>query len=112
MGLLQSYPQDKIVLNIKNVVEEIIDNLFSLGYFDGSTAGDPKICGAGGNLFISDGHFFSFKYGLGSGTNNFVEIYALKLLLSLARDNHIDKIQIFGDSQLVINWAKGSTYIS
>ena len=39
------------------------------------------------------------------GTNNFAELCALKLLLYLARRNSLDKIQIFGDSQLVINWA-------
>ena len=58
-------------------------------------------------LFISDAHFFSFKVGLGMGTNNFAELCALKILLYLARRNSLDKIQIFGDSQLVINWASG-----
>ena len=37
------------------------------------------------------------------GTNNFAEFGSLKLLLLLARRNYVDKIQIFGDSQLVIN---------
>ena len=41
------------------------------------------------------------------GTNNFAELCALKLLLILARRHSLDKIQIFGDSQLVINWAAG-----
>ena len=41
------------------------------------------------------------------GTNNFAELCALKLLLRLARMHNLDKIQIFGDSQLVINWASG-----
>ena len=58
-------------------------------------------------LFLSDVHFFSFKAGLGLGTNNFAELCALKLLLYMARRNSLDKIQIFGDSQLVINWAYG-----
>ena len=78
-----------------------------MGYFDGSAVGDPKICGAGGMLFISDIHFFSFKAGLGLGTNNYAELCALKLLLRLTRKNNLDKIQVFGDSQLVINWASG-----
>ena len=51
--------------------------------------------------------FFSFKAGLGLGTNNFAELCALKLLLILARRNLLDKIQFFSDSQLVINWASG-----
>ena len=58
-------------------------------------------------LHLSTYHFFSFKAGLGMGTNNFAELCALKLLLTLARRNSLDKIQIFGDSQLVINWASG-----
>ena len=58
-------------------------------------------------LFISDEHFFSFKAGLGFGTNNLAELCALKLLFTLARENHFSKIHIFGDSQLVINWANG-----
>ena len=50
---------------------------------------------------------FSFKASLGLGTNNFAELCALKLLLILARRHSLDKIQIFGESQLVINWAAG-----
>ena len=61
----------------------------------------------GGMLYISDEHYFSFKASLGIGTNNYAELCALKLLFTLARENHISKIQIFGDSQLVINWANG-----
>ena len=82
-----------------------------MGVFWWSTAGDPKICGDGGTIYISDEHYFSFKAGLGIGTNNFVEICALKLLLTLAREKHIVKFQLFGDSQLVINWANGKFWL-
>ena len=41
---------------------------------------------------------------MGTGSNNFAEIIDLKLLLTLALENHISNLQIFGDSQLVINW--------
>ena len=51
--------------------------------------------------------FFSFKAGLGMGTNNFAELCAPKLLLYLARRNSLVKIQVFSDSQLAINWASG-----
>ena len=49
--------------------------------------------------------FFTFKAGLGFGSNNFVELLGLKLLLTLALDKHLSKLQIFFDSELVINWA-------
>jgi ribonuclease HI len=44
--------------------------------------------------------------GLGRGTNNYVELLALKLLLLYAREKYILHIQIFGDSMNVINWAR------
>ena len=82
---------------------EVIDKTYAWSFFDGFVAGVLNICGAGGMMYISDDHFFSFKAGLGMGANNFAELCALKLLLIFARRNSLDKIQIFGDSQLLIN---------
>jgi len=42
--------------------------------------------------------------GLGSGTNNFIELMALKLLLLFVGEKEIRTIQIFGDSMTVLNW--------
>jgi ribonuclease HI len=44
--------------------------------------------------------------GLGRGTNNYVELMALKLLLLFTREKGIQQIQIFGDSMNVINWTR------
>lgn len=44
--------------------------------------------------------------GLGEGTNNYVELLALKLLLCFSLENNYRKLQIFGDSLIVINWVK------
>ena len=57
--------------------------------------------------FFSEDRFISFKAGLGNGSNNYTELLSLKLLLKLALDNQISKLQVFGDSQLVINWVNG-----
>jgi ribonuclease HI len=46
--------------------------------------------------------------GLGRGTNNFVEILAMKLLLHFAKEKEINTLQIFRDSMLAINWARKS----
>ena len=78
-----------------------------MGIIYGSASGDPKICGAGGVLFISDDHYFTFKAGLDFGTNNFVELIGLKLLPTLSLEHNYKHLHIFGDSQLVINWATG-----
>ena len=42
--------------------------------------------------------------GLGSGTNNFAELMTLKLLLCFAIERNCKKLQVFGDSMVVINW--------
>ena len=49
---------------------EVIDKTFPWGYFDGSASRDPKICGAGGVLFISEDHFLLSKL-----------VWALELIL-------------------------------
>ena len=98
LGMLRNIPQKHSVAAIRNVFVEVIDKTYAWGFFDGSAVGDPHICGAGGMLYLSVDHFFTFKAGLGMGTNNFVELYALELLLTLARRNYVDKIHIFSDS--------------
>ena len=69
-------------------MEEVIDKSYPWGYFDGLASGDPKLCGAGGVLFISDDDYFTFKAGLGFGTNNFVELIGLKLFLTLSLEHN------------------------
>ena len=78
------YPLDNRPLKFRRIVNEQIDKDSPWGYFDGSAARDPQICGAGGILYLSEEHSFAFSAGLGLGTNNFVELLALKLLIILA----------------------------
>ena len=94
-------------MKIRIISEEIIDKSQPWGFFDGSAIGNPKLCGAGGILFLTADHFITFKAGLGVGTNNMAELYALKLLLILALNKQITNIQVFSDSFLVINWIMG-----
>ena len=110
--MLRSFPQGDPVLQIRPVFAETIDKSYPWGFFDGSATEDSSACGAGGILYFSDKLSFSFEAGLGAGTNNISELCALKLLLTLARMKDCAKIHIFGDSKLVINWAKVSAYIS
>ena len=51
---------------------KVIDKTYPWGYFDGSASGDPKICGAGGVLFIYDDHFILSKL-----------VWALELIIIL-----------------------------
>jgi len=81
---------------------------FSLGFFYGVDQEDPPpMGGAGGILHLANTHSIDFSAGLGSATNNFSELVALKLLLQLAWEKYISQPHIYGDSQLVIHWMKG-----
>jgi len=63
-----------------------------------------RIVGGGFILHMNEHLSFSIQVGLGRGANNYVELHSLKHLLLFAREQNCQKIQIFGDSQLVINW--------
>ena len=98
---------ETIVLKIRIISKEVIDRNKSWGFFYGSALGNPKVCGAGGILFLKADHYITFKVGLGLGTNNYAELFYLKLLIILALKKQIKHIHIFGDSMLVINWILG-----
>ena len=88
LGLLRSIPHGNIVIKTRLVVAESIDKTFPWGYFDGLALGNPKLCGAGGIIYFSEGHYISFKAGLGNGINNHAELLGIKLLLKLTLENH------------------------
>ena len=54
--------------------------------------------------FLGDIDFHSFKEGLVLSSNNKVELLALQLVLELDFNLGIQKLHIFGDSLLVIEW--------
>lgn len=62
--------------------------------------------GTGGVLYISNSQSLRFKAGTGQGSNNFSELMALKLLLTLALECGLSHLQVFGDSLLVIKWLR------
>jgi len=64
------------------------------------------VCGGGGTLHLTNSHLYTFRAGLGMGSNNYAEIMALKLLIHFSVEKNIKRIHIFGDSFVIINWAK------
>ena len=71
-------------------------------FFDG--ASQNLTCGGGATLYLNPNHYFKISMGLGFGTNNYVELMTLKLLLCFAIERNCKKLQVFGDSTVVINW--------
>jgi ribonuclease HI len=83
--------------------DDVIDRPGAWAYFHGVAQDDPQVCGAGGLIYLKDSHVLKFKAGLGRGTNNFSEIISTLIFsLMLASDKGASKIQILGDSQIVI----------
>ena len=60
----------------------------------------------GGALHISDNHHYAYRVRLGLGTNNFAEVMALKSLIHFVVEKNIKRLQIYGDSFIIINWDK------
>jgi len=88
----------------RKAFEEQIGKSGAWAYFDVDCQGDPPICGAGGVIHLDDHHIISFKVGLSRGTINKAKLMALKLPLILSAEKGAQKLQIFGDSLVVVKW--------
>jgi ribonuclease HI len=93
----------KLKKNRTPVMPQLAEEI-PLGFFDGASQGQPPICGAVAFLFLSKSHFFRIRYVPGLGTNNKAELAALWAMLLRADMLHLRKLQVFGDSQVVVDW--------
>jgi len=64
--------------------------------------------GGGVILYLSKKHFYKIKMGFGKRSNNGEKLLACKYLLRFAKEKGCNKIQVFRDSLLVINWINGA----
>lgn len=77
-----------------------------MGFLDGACQGHPPVCGVGVVLHLKQNHYVHIQYAPGAGTNNRAEFIALWTLSEAAVKKDIKKLQVLGDSKLVIEWAK------
>ena len=80
------------------------------GFFDGAAANGYG--GAGFCLFLSESHSYEFALGDSSCTNTKAELIALWALLYVTLLMGIPKMNIFGDSAVIISWEKGITALN
>lgn len=84
-------------------------------FTDGSCEGNPGLCGSGAIVRFGNKNIIKESYrGLGEGTNNIAELYAIHLALDIITQNetHLEensKIRIMTDSKytvgsLTLNW--------
>ena len=63
-------------------MQETINPAIPWGFFDGEAGGEPSCCSGGVVLHFNLQNHVTFKEGFGEGTNNFVKLCALILLMS------------------------------
>eukprot|EP01018_Ginkgo_biloba_P022058 Gb_03022 [translate_table: standard] len=106
LSILKSFPQVKQDKSPRHIVTEYVNRDGAWAFFDGAAQGDPQICGAGGILYINDFHIIKYRAGLGEGINNYAEPMAIKLVLLLAGEKGVTRMQVFGDILNVIKWMR------
>eukprot|EP00253_Pinus_taeda_P020087 PITA_20087 len=85
----------------------LIDKSTLWAFFDG--AANQAGCGGGFILHINEHHRYLVKMGLGRGSNNFVELSAIRNLLHFALTHQHTNLNIFGDSMMVVNWINNAS---
>ena len=89
-----------------------MDNTTWQGWFDGATNPNPGERGIGGVLKGPAGERIEISENIGFGTNNEAEYAALMAVLDAAIDAKVQKLEVFGDSQLVIKQVSGEWLIN
>eukprot|EP00253_Pinus_taeda_P033161 PITA_33161 len=106
-AIFSSIPEPKEAHSQRIVPEMQITEGIPWAFFDGASQNNK----AGAGLVINEtpSHVLKASVGLGTGTNNFVELLALKFLICWLIQRRTLTIQIFGDSQIVIRWVNGQS---
>lgn len=104
-AIFASIPELKEPSSQRTVPDFQIAEGIPWAFFDGASQNNKA--GAGLVIHVSPSHSLKASVGLGSGSNNYAELLALKLLLCWLIHRHTLTIQIFGDSQNVIRWVTG-----
>jgi ribonuclease HI len=76
----------------------------SLAWFDGAAQRDDNLCGAGGVIKTIDSRVIRWIYNCGRGTNTREKLMGAWATLMLADYLSLHRIQVMGDSRVVIDW--------
>jgi ribonuclease HI len=77
-------------------------------YFDGASRGNPGPAAIGWVVVTGDGIVTEGSERIGRATNNQAEYAALLRALEVAADYGFDRVEIRGDSQLIVNQVTGA----
>lgn len=106
-AILSNIPESEEKRNPKQIRAEQIKAGVPWAYFDG--ASQNNLAGVVLIIHLNENQVLKASLGIGTGTNNFAELSALKLLLCWLMQRNIVTVQIFGDSLNVIKWVNGQS---
>jgi len=104
--IFSHFSQGKEQCLVRFITEETVNTSNPWDFFDGASQNDSQLNGCGDVLHLSNTHFFNLNMGSGPRTNNYVELMALKLLLTFIEEKGFTTLHIFGDSMIGIKWIK------
>jgi len=81
-------------------------------FFDEASQGTMVKGGVGGIIFLPQNHPYKLKFRVGLATNIYNKFMIFKLVLHLTLAKGVSRIQILGDSILVIQWMNGEFHSS
>ena len=84
--------------------------IYPCGYLDG--AANSTSTGIGYCIYLNENHRLEFALGVGQGTNSKAKLLGLWAVLHSSQMMGIPLTRIFGDSQVIINWANGISALS
>lgn len=78
-------------------------------YFDGASRGNPGPASFGGVIYDSTGkEVLTYNKAIGRFTNNVAEYMGVLVGLKICIENGIKKVDIYGDSKLVVEQLNGN----
>jgi hypothetical protein len=101
LTILSHFPQSKEGPTLQLKQTESINKSKPWAYFN--QASQNHTWEGGIILHLVENHSFHLKLRLGQGTNNYVELLTLKLLLLFSKEKEILHLQLYGDSMNFIN---------
>jgi ribonuclease HI len=102
--------QHRSILNVDLLSMLSLDYEIPWFFFYGANQGHPH-CGVGVVLHLNSSHFFHIRYALEIGSNMNTEFAALWTLLHHAKHLSLTKLQVLGDSKVVIDRVKDNLKI-
>jgi ribonuclease HI len=82
---------------------------YTIAFFDGASIRGGMTCGVGGVIKKPDLHVYRWHINCGTGTNTKAELLGAWVTLILAKLWKISKIQLMGDSKVIIDWLNHKT---